>query len=102
MRRLLSLSAAIVTLLSSPAQSQSGPRAFTFIGWGDVPYTIPDDYPKVDRLIAAMNAVKPAFSIHVGDIKAGNTPCSDEVLKRALDQIQSSALGTNPRRTGFW
>lgn len=90
MRRLLALSGAVLSsMLAFQAQAQTGPRAFTFIGWGDVPYKIPDDYPKVDRLIAAMNAVKPAFSIHVGDIKAGNTPCSDEIFKRSLDQIQT-------------
>ncbi len=90
MRRIIALALAAVSLAGPhDAHAQSGPRAFTFIGWGDVPYKIPDDYPKVDRLIAAMNAVKPSFSIHVGDIKAGNTPCSDEVFKRALDQIQT-------------
>lgn len=73
----------------SAAHAQNGPRSFTFIGWGDVPYVIPADYAKVDRLIAAMNAVKPAFTIHVGDVKAGNVPCSDEVLRRAFDQIQT-------------
>lgn len=81
--------AALSAVVLPQAHAQNGPRAFTFIGWGDVPYKIPDDYPKVDRLIAAMNAVKPAFSIHVGDIKAGNTPCSDEVFQRSLDQIQT-------------
>ena len=91
MKRTLSAFALANTAIvaSSSAQAQSGPRAFTFIGWGDVPYTIPADYAKVYRLIAAMNAVKPAFSIHVGDVKAGNTPCSDEVLQRAFDQMQT-------------
>ena len=89
MHRILALAVAAASLVGTHAHAQSGPRAFTFIGWGDVPYAIPGDYVKVDRLITAMNAVKPAFSIHVGDIKAGNTPCSDEVFKRALDQIQT-------------
>ncbi|MEQ1719094.1 MAG: hypothetical protein ABL907_24425 [Hyphomicrobium sp.] len=80
---------AATVFLAGGAAAQNGPRTFTFIGWGDVPYAIPGDYAKVDRLIAAMNAVKPVFSIHVGDIKAGNTPCSDEVFGRALGQIQT-------------
>lgn len=89
-RSISNLAFALATLaVGSIAQAQSGPRAFTFIGWGDVPYAIPGDYAKVDRLIAAMNAVRPAFTIHVGDIKAGNTPCSDEIFQRALDQIQN-------------
>lgn len=90
--KIAKLCLAIASLFAQPiaAAAQSGPNAFTFIGWGDVPYTIPADYPKVDRLIVAMNKVKPAFSIHIGDIKAGNTPCSDEVFQRALDQIQTA------------
>ena len=85
-------SLALASLLCWPiaARAQSGPQAFTFVGWGDVPYAIPGDYAKVDRLIAAINTVKPAFSIHVGDIKSGATPCSDEVLQRAHDQIQTA------------
>lgn len=99
LRSVMFLAAALAA--ASPALAQNGPRAFTFIGWGDVPYSIPGDYVKVDRLIAAMNAVKPAFSIHVGDIKSGNTPCSDEIFKKALDQIQTAdhpvvyAIGDN-------
>ncbi len=89
-RTITRLTFAIAALAAcTTAQAQNGPRAFTFIGWGDVPYAIPGDYAKVDRLVAAMNASKPAFTIHVGDIKAGNTPCSDEVFQRALDQIQN-------------
>jgi hypothetical protein len=83
-----SIMTALVTL--SPAHAQNGPNAFTFIGWGDAPYVLPGDYAKVDRLIAAMNNAKPAFSIHVGDTKAGGTPCTDEILKKAFDQIQTA------------
>jgi hypothetical protein len=90
-RAALVLAASIVLAGSAPAQAQTGPNAFTFIGWGDVPYVLPGDYAKVDRLIAAMNKVKPSFSIHVGDTKAGGTPCTDEILKKAFDQIQSAA-----------
>ena len=84
------LAAALTVAAAGPAAAQNGPNAFTFVGWGDVPYVLPDDYAKVDRLIAAINRAKPAFSIHVGDVKAGNTPCSDEVLQKALDQIQTA------------
>lgn len=84
------LAAAMVLALCTPSMAQNGPRAFTFVGWGDVPYKIPDDYAKVDRLIAAINQAKPSFSIHVGDIKAGNTPCSGEIFQSALDQLQKA------------
>jgi hypothetical protein len=50
---------------------------------------VPEDYTKFDRLIAAVNTLKPAFTLHMGDIKSGSLPCSDEVLKKSYDQIQT-------------
>lgn len=84
----LGLFGAAVAIAPAWAQ-QSGPNAFTFVTIGDMPYKIPDDYPKVDRLIGVINAMKPAFTLHVGDIKSGSSPCSDEVFKRAFDQLQT-------------
>lgn len=71
------------------AESVGGNKTFSFVALGDVPYTIPGDYAKFDRLIAAVNAMKPAFTLHMGDIKSARTPCSDEVFKKALDQLQT-------------
>lgn len=71
------------------AESVGGDRAFSFVALGDMPYKVPDDIAKFDRLIAAVNALKPAFTVHVGDIKGSATPCSDEVFQRALDQLQT-------------
>jgi hypothetical protein len=72
--------------LAAPAFAQTGPNAFTFVAFGDMPYRVAD-IEKVDRLVAAINRSKPAFTIHVGDIKSGGMPCTDQELKRALDQI---------------
>jgi hypothetical protein len=33
--------------------------------------------------------MKPAFTLHMGDIKSGKTPCSDELFKKAYDQLQT-------------
>jgi hypothetical protein len=71
------------------AQTAPGPNAFDFVMIGDIPYKIPDDYARVDRLIGVINAMKPAFTLHVGDIKSGSSPCSDEVFRKAFDQIQT-------------
>jgi hypothetical protein len=89
--RYVSAAAAALGLLNAPAFAQQplGPNAFEVAVIGDIPYKIPDDYAKVDRLIAAINALKPAVTLHVGDVKSGSSPCSDEVLKRAFDQIQT-------------
>jgi hypothetical protein len=51
---------------------------FGFAAMGDVPYHLPDDFERHERLIARINAARPAFTLHVGDIKPGNTRCSDE------------------------
>jgi hypothetical protein len=72
--------------LAAPAFAQTSPNAFTFVAFGDMPYRVAD-IEKVDRLVAAINRLKPAFTIHVGDIKSGGMPCTDQELKRALDQI---------------
>ncbi len=68
-----------------------GADAFEFVALGDMPYELPDDYARFDRLIAAINKIKPAFSIHVGDTKAGNTPCSNEALTKVRGQFMTFA-----------
>jgi hypothetical protein len=80
---------ALSTHQGQAAEQIGGDMAFSFVALGDMPYKIPDDYAKVDRLIATINAMKPSFSIHVGDIKSGSSPCTDENLKKAVDQLGS-------------
>lgn len=63
---------------------------FSFIAWGDTPYAIPADIPRFERQIERINAEKPAFSVHVGDIKSGSTPCTDAGLERILDYFRGS------------
>jgi hypothetical protein len=41
---------------------------FAFVALGDTAYNGERDYPIYRRLIAAINAAAPAFSIHVGDV----------------------------------
>lgn len=78
--------AALVLAGSSAALAQSR-SAFSFVALGDTPYFIPEDYTKFDRLIDAINREKPAFSVHIGDIKAANAPCSEEIYARVLGQF---------------
>jgi len=47
-----------------------------------MPYHLPGDFERFERLTDALNREKPLFTVHVGDIKAGNTPCSDEYLMK--------------------
>lgn len=94
MRMLPAVSAAMLMIATSflpasAAERIGGDNAFSFVALGDMPYNLPDDYAKFDRLIAAVNALKPAFTLHMGDIKSGALPCSDEVFKTSYDQIQT-------------
>lgn len=70
----------VVTLITFPAQAAK----FSFVTLGDTAYNIPDDYPEYQALIKTINASKPAFSIHVGDIWGVNE-CSETEYKRHWD-----------------
>lgn len=88
MKRCLSAAAlAVLACLPLPAVAQ---EAFHFMAIGDMPYYIPKDYEKLDRLIDKINKEgNPAFTIHVGDIKSGSTHCSDEIFQKVLERFNS-------------
>ena len=77
--RVLALLAAVLLAAVLPA----GAATFNFVALGDLPYgfdaTAGENYRS---LITAINRVKPRFSVHVGDFKAGYTQCSDEEFAR--------------------
>jgi hypothetical protein len=73
------------------ARSLGGPNAFDFVAIGDMPYTLPEDYVRFARLIAAINRLGPAFTIHVGDIRGDGSRCSDEVFARIKGYFDSFA-----------
>jgi len=66
-------------------------QKFEFIAFGDMPYRIPNDYPRFENLIKQINSENPAFSVHVGDFKSGSTPCSDEYFKIIYDYFGTFA-----------
>jgi len=70
---------------------------FSFIALGDVPYTDPFDYLRFSALITRINERAPAFSVHVGDIKAGSRSCTDERLMKIrdyFDRFESALIYT--------
>jgi hypothetical protein len=71
----------------SPGPPQAGPT-FSFVAFGDMPYRVPQDFQKFEKLIGVINNLKPAFSIHVGDIKSGSEPCTDEYMRGILSRFQ--------------
>lgn len=51
-----------------------------FFALGDIPYTA-SELPGMGRLMERAEAERTPFLIHVGDIKGGSSPCTDESLK---------------------
>lgn len=66
------------------AQAALAAERFSFAAMGDMPYRDTHDV-HVERLIARINAMRPAFTVHVGDIKNGVSPCDDSVYARTRD-----------------
>src|SRR4029077_4301014 len=73
--------------------------------WGDLPYSDLQAQVGVPNLIADMNAQKLAFTVHDGDLKAGNgtpgsvtpTTCSDALYQQGLgyfNALNSAAMVT--------
>lgn len=75
----------------------SDPAYMEFMAIGDVPYHLPEDFNRFENLIAEVNAVQPAFTIHIGDIKSGSTECSDdyyEKIKEYFNQFENPLMYT--------
>jgi hypothetical protein len=52
---------------------------FTFAALGDAPYNAEEESRYIG-VIAELNRERLAFAVHVGDFKAANAPCSDELF----------------------
>ncbi len=87
-RRLVSALVIACLALSTGATAAE----FTFVALGDMPYGPREQaYPAFKALIAEINRRAPVFTIHIGDIKSGLDPCSDELLLEQLDFMNSFA-----------
>lgn len=73
--------AALTLAAAPPAFAQ---KEFTFFAIGDMPYNNPRDLQRFEHLIREINAEKPAFTVHVGDIKNGSSDCSDGYYQTIL------------------
>lgn len=60
---------------------------FSFVALGDMPYDLPGDNVRFDRLIDAVNQLTPAFTLHVGDTKSGSTSCGNTELRKILADL---------------
>ena len=70
-------------------------QPFKFVALGDMPYKIPDDYVRYERLIAEINRIKPSFTLFIGDTKSGSSPCTNEynlIVKKHFNQFSSPLI----------
>ncbi len=78
-----------VSALGATAFTQQSNDAFKFVAIGDTPYSLPADYPRFERLISSINAAKPSFTVHAGDIKSGSSECSDANILKIRDYFNT-------------
>lgn len=78
----------ILLLLLILSSCGSSKQNFSFFAIGDMPYNVPVDYGRFERLIVSLNDEDPSFTVHVGDIKGGSTPCTDEVYEKLYAYFQ--------------
>ena len=64
-------------------------KKFEFIAFGDMPYSLPNDYKRFENIITQINNQKSVFSVHVGDFKSGSTPCSDEYFSKIYGYFET-------------
>jgi predicted phosphodiesterase len=57
---------------------------------GDIPYNA-QQLRKIGVLFEQMDHEELAFIVHVGDIKSGDSPCTDEVFFREKERFENSA-----------
>jgi len=71
-----------------PPKANAPAAPFDFVALGDMPYFLPADYGRFEALIGAVNRQRPRFSVHVGDIKSGSTPCTEEAYRKVFVEFQ--------------
>ncbi len=89
MKKLIGAALVIAATGFLVSAQQTPQDAFKFVALGDMPYALPADYPKFEKLIGMINQAKPEFSVHVGDIKSGSSPCSDENILKIRDYFKT-------------
>ncbi|MGB8145729.1 MAG: hypothetical protein WCF05_11260, partial [Chromatiaceae bacterium] len=84
-RLIISLVLALAAVLPKDAQAEgvAGSRdpsqvaPLRFFAVGDLPYHRAEEAP-LHALLAGAASEQPPFIVHVGDIKSGGSPCTDE------------------------
>ena len=74
----------------APAAGEESVPEFELGLIGDIPYTVEEER-KTEALFGEMDSEKLAFVAHVGDIKSGSSPCTDELFLREKERFEESA-----------
>ena len=82
--------AAFSTLGVSRTGKSSNDTDFSFVLLGDTPYTTLDELSAARVIQEASPGA--SFMIHVGDIKNGVAPCTDELLTRRIKFLDASPI----------
>jgi hypothetical protein len=92
---LIGLVAIAVPAVAVAVQPAVNDNSFSYsVGlWGDLPYSAAQATVGVPNIISDMNASDIAFSVHDGDLKAGNGPTANPPSVICDDSLYTSALG---------
>ena len=74
----------------APAEGEESVPEFELGLIGDIPYTAEEER-KTEALFEEMDSEGLVFVAHVGDIKSGSSPCTDELFLREKERFESSA-----------
>ena len=77
-----------LALCSALVQAQA-PERFSFAIVGDAPYNAREE-SLFTQMLDEINQENLAFVVHVGDIKSGGSPCSDEMYEQRKRMFQAS------------
>ncbi len=84
------LAAVLLNAGCTTAPSEAG-RPFDFALIGDVPYNAEQTTNLFPNMMRELNAATLEFVVHDGDIKSGDTPCSDEIFEARRKDFANSA-----------
>ena len=82
------LACLLLALAAGLAQAQT-PARFAFAIVGDAPYNAWEE-TRFAQMLEEINQENVAFVVHVGDIKSGGSPCSDELYQERKKMFDAS------------
>ena len=88
-----------IVALTASLTASSAAATERFVIFGDLQDTSPQGRQRDVELIERINKVEPAFSVFIGDIKGGDSRCTDDLfdaMRAIFDRHISCLLYTSP------